>query len=106
MTAVSTETDEASVSKKLGRTAARRAARAEGPACAAAAELAASGALDGLFAQIDAGEIDLTGDGGFIPELIKTTLERGLQVELTEHLGYEKGSGEAAAFSNSRNGTT
>ena len=56
-----------------------------------AAELAASGALDGLFAQIDAGEIELTGDGGFIPGLIKAALERGLQAELTDHLGYEKG---------------
>jgi transposase-like protein len=68
--------------------------------------LAASGALDGLFAQIDAGEIDLTGDGGFIPELIKATLERGLHTELTDHLGYEKGSPDASAHPNSRNGST
>ena len=33
------------------------------PGYKAAADLAESGALDGLFAQIDAGEIDLTGDG-------------------------------------------
>jgi putative transposase len=33
------------------------------PGYKAAAELAGSGALDGLFAQIDAGEMDLTGDG-------------------------------------------
>ncbi|MDP9820808.1 transposase-like protein [Nocardioides massiliensis] len=94
------------MTEKPSKLAARRAARAEGPARAAAAELAASGALDGLFAKIDAGEIDLTGDGGFIPELIKTTLERGLQVELADHLGYEKGAPDASAFSNSRNGTT
>jgi hypothetical protein len=62
--------------------------------------------LDGLFAQIDAGELELTGDGGFIPALIKTALERGLQVELTDHLGYEKGDPDAAAFPNSRNGST
>ncbi|MEO6145035.1 MAG: IS256 family transposase [Dermatophilaceae bacterium] len=68
--------------------------------------MAASGALDGLFAQIDAGEIDLTGEGGFIPELIKATLERGLHTELADHLGYEKGAPDAAAFANSRNGTT
>ena len=37
------------------------------------------------------GEIELTGDGGFIPGLIKAALERGLQAELTSHLGYEKG---------------
>ncbi|WP_040320622.1 IS256 family transposase [Aeromicrobium marinum] len=76
------------------------------PGAKAAAEFAASGALDGLFAKIDAGEIELTGDGGFIPGLIKATLERGLQAELTSHLGYEKGAPEASAVPNSRNGTT
>ena len=86
--------------------AARRAERAELPGSKAAAELAASGALDGLFAKIDAGEIELTGDGGFIPELIKATLERGMQAELSDHLGYDKGDPEASAFPNSRNGTT
>jgi len=84
----------------------RRAQRAELPGPKAAAELAASGALDGLFAKIDAGEIELTGDGGFIPELIKATLERGLQAELSDHVGYEKGDPAASAFSNSRNGST
>src|SRR5690606_5795682 len=86
--------------------AARRADRADMPGAKAAAELAASGALDDLFAKIDAGEIELTGDGGFIGGLIKTTLERGLQVELSDHLGYEKGAPDASAFPNSRNGTT
>jgi putative transposase len=71
-----------------------------------AAEPAASGALDSIFAKIDAGELELTGDGGFIPGLIKAALERGLQAELTDHLGYEKGSVEASLFTNSRNGTT
>jgi transposase-like protein len=76
------------------------------PGYKAAAELAESGALDGLFAQIDSGEIDLTGDGGFIPALIKHALERGLATELTAHVGYEKGASDAAAHPNSRNGTT
>ncbi len=69
-------------------------------------ELVASGALDELFARIDAGDIEMTGDGGLIPGLIKAALERGLQAELSDHLGYEKGSPEAAAFTNSRNGFT
>lgn len=111
MTAVTTETEEAeatvtSSGDRPSRAAARRAARAEMPGYKAASELAESGALDGLFAQIDAGEIDLTGDGGFIPALIKHALERGLATELTDHLGYEKGAPDAAAFPNSRNGTT
>ncbi|MGH3481498.1 MAG: transposase, partial [Nocardioidaceae bacterium] len=69
-------------------------------------ELKASGALDALFDKIDSGEIEMTGDGGLIPGLIKAALERGLQAELTEHLGYEKGDPGAALHPNSRNGTT
>lgn len=64
------------------------------------------GQLDALFAQIDAGKVGLTGDGGFVPALVKAALERGLQAELTSHLGYEKGAVDAAAHTNSRNGTT
>jgi transposase-like protein len=70
------------------------------------AELKAAGDLDRLFARIDAGEIDLTGSGGLIPELIKAALERGLAAELSDHLGYEKGDPEASLFANSRNGAT
>src|SRR5438128_9439152 len=68
--------------------------------------LIASGALDELFARIDAGEIEMAGSGGLIAELIRAALERGLQAELTAHLGYEKGDPDAAFFPNSRNGFT
>ena len=71
-----------------------------------AAEMAAAGALDEIFAKIDAGELDLTGSEGFIPGLVKAALERGLQAELTGHLGYQKGAAEASLFANSRNGST
>jgi hypothetical protein len=54
-------------------------------------ELAASGALHALFAQIDAGEVELTGDRGLIPGLIKAAPERGLRAERGDHLGYDKG---------------
>lgn len=84
----------------------RRAIRAASPARAAVNELASSGALDGLFSKIDAGQIELTGDGGFANGLLKATLERGLQVELSDHLGYDKGDPEAPMFPNSRNGTS
>src|SRR5690625_1830396 len=69
-------------------------------------QLKATGGLDALFAQIDSGEVELTGDGGFVPALVKAALERGLQAELTSHLGYEKGSPQASDHANSRNGTT
>jgi transposase-like protein len=71
-----------------------------------AAELAASGALDELFARIDSGQVEMTGAQGLIPGLIKAALERGLQAELSDHLGYDKGDPESSMFDNSRNGTT
>src|ERR1019366_7537570 len=69
-------------------------------------ELREAGALDALFAKTDAGELQLTGEGGFVPGLIKATLERGLRAELTDHVGYDKGDAEGRRFPNSRNGTT
>lgn len=71
----------------------------------AAKRLRDSGVLDELFAQIDAGEVQLDGKDGLIQQLIKTGLERGLQAELTEHVGYEKGDPEASLHENSRNGS-
>ena len=55
--------------------------------------LVASGALDPLFERIDGGRIELTGDGGLPGELTRVALERGLQAEMTSHLGYAPGDG-------------
>jgi len=63
-----------------------------------------SGALDEIFARIDAGE-PLTGHEGLLKGMLKATLERGLQAELGDHVGYDRGDPEAAMFPNSRNGT-
>jgi putative transposase len=71
-----------------------------------AADLASSGALDGLFEQIDSGQVQLSGSGGLLPELIKAVLERGLQAEMTGHLGYQKGDPDASLYANSRNGSS
>lgn len=71
-----------------------------------AAELAASGALDALFAKIDSGQVELTGSDGLLPGLLKAALERGLQVEMADHLGYDKGDPLASMFPNSRNGSS
>jgi putative transposase len=65
-----------------------------------------AGLLDQVMARADAGELALTGDGGFLPEMIKAVLERGLAVEQTAHLGYEKGDPGGRGTSNSRNGST
>lgn len=65
-----------------------------------------SGVIDGLLEQIDAGQIQITGEGGLVPGLIKLALERGLKAELTDHLGYEKGDPAGRELPNSRNGST
>ena len=58
---------------------------------AAVDQLVEAGLLDELMSRVDAGELQLTGEGGFLPGLIKAVLKRGLAAELTDHLGYEKG---------------
>src|SRR5690606_21198463 len=73
---------------------------------AAVDELVDAGLLDELMARVGAGELQLTGEGGFLPGLIKAVLERGLQAELTDHVGYEKGDPAGRGSPNSRNGTT
>jgi putative transposase len=68
-------------------------------------QLKASGAMDEIFAKIDAGQ-PLTGGQGLLGGMLKAALERGLDVELTDHVGYERGDGEASLYPNSRNGST
>src|SRR6187431_2549099 len=63
-----------------------------------------SGALDEIFARIDAGE-SLTGHEGLLKGMLKASLERGLEAELSDHVGYDRGDPDAAQFPNSRNGT-
>ena len=62
--------------------------------------------VDSLLAQIDGGEVALTGEGGLLPGLIKLALERGLAAELTGHLGYEKGDPVGRLLPNARNGSS
>jgi putative transposase len=73
---------------------------------AAVDQLVDAGLLDELMSRVDAGELQLTGEGGFLPGLIKAVLERGLSAELTEHLGYDKGDPAGRGSPNSRNGST
>ena len=65
-----------------------------------------AGLLDDLMGRIDEGSLQLTGEGGFVPEMIKAVLERGLQAELSQHLGYAKGDPAGRGTANSRNGFT
>ena len=69
-----------------------------------AESLKSSGALDEIFARIDAGE-PLTGHEGLLKGMLKATLERGMGAELTDHVGYDRGDPDASQFPNSRNGS-
>jgi putative transposase len=67
-------------------------------------KLVEAGLLDDLMARVGDEGLQLTGEGGFLPELTRRVLEAGLQAELTDHLGYEKH--DRAGSANSRNGST
>lgn len=69
-------------------------------------DMVQAGLFDHVFTSIDQGELQLTGEGGFLPEIVKAVLERGLRAELTEHLGYEHGERVGQAVGNTRNGST
>ena len=72
-----------------------------------ARRLSETGALDGLFEQIDSGEArDDRGPGAAPRSAPRRFRGRGLRAELTEHLGYEKGEPTTSARGNARNGTT
>ena len=47
---------------------------------------------------------DIAGENGLLKQLTKALLERALQAELTEHLGYEKHDPAGYKSGNSRNG--
>src|SRR5215207_2765737 len=82
------------------------AAREPGSARGAVNDMIDAGLLDEVMDRVDADGLALTGEGGFLPEMIKAVLERGLATELTAHLGYEKGDPAGHGSPNSRNGST
>src|SRR5436190_7470920 len=49
---------------------------------------------------------DIIGENGLLKQLTKALLERAMQAELTEHLGYEKHDPAGNNSGNSRNGAT
>jgi len=49
--------------------------------------------------------VDLVGPEGLLAEVTKRVLETGLEVEMSEHLGYDKHAMEGRDGGNSRNGT-
>ena len=62
--------------------------------------------LDRLMDQIDAEGLELLGPEGVLIELTSQIMNRALDVELTDHLGYERGDPAGRGSGNNRNGTT
>ena len=50
--------------------------------------------------------VQLTGEGGLLTGLVRQVLQTGLEVEMAEHLGYERHAVGGRGSGNSRNGTT
>lgn len=60
--------------------------------------------IDQLLANYEKPE-DLTGETGILKQLTARLIERAMQAEMTEHLGYEKHAPAGRGLPNSRNGT-
>src|SRR5947209_16401247 len=61
--------------------------------------------IDKLLADYKKPE-DIIGENGLLKQLTKALLERAMQAEMTEHLGYEKHDPAGHNSGNSRNGAT
>ena len=51
-------------------------------------------------------EQEIAGPGGLLAELTKRLVERAMEVELTEHVGYEPHAEPPGGAQNTRNGTS
>ena len=58
-----------------------------------------------LVEQAKADGVELVGPGGLLNGLTRTVLETALEVEMSEHLGYDKHDAVGRNLGNSRNGS-
>src|ERR1700689_26337 len=68
-------------------------------------ELLPDGVVDELLAGAQ-GEDEIVGPGGLLSQLTKRLVERAMEVELTDHLGYEPHLEPPGGTGNARNGST
>ncbi|MGV0636333.1 IS256 family transposase [Mycolicibacillus trivialis] len=67
-------------------------------------ELLSPAAVDALLADAEATGTPIDGPDGLLAAITKSVLERALDVEIADHLGYEAGDPAGAGSGNSRNG--
>ena len=75
-------------------------------AAARLAEVLSPQRVDALLADAETTGLAIDGPDGLINQMIKAVLERALDVEMTDHLGYDRGDPGGAGSGNSRNGFT
>ncbi|AOR36752.1 IS256 family transposase [Streptomyces fodineus] len=78
----------------------------ETPAAEAVEQKLVDEVVERLMDRADASGAALLGEGGLLTEVTRAVLERALEAEMTEHLGYEKHDPAGRGSGNSRNGTS
>ena len=76
------------------------------PAKGAAREAAMKDWAELLVGRARVEGVELTGADGLLTGLVRQVLQCGLEVEIAEHLGYERHAFEGRQTSNSRNGSS
>ena len=59
-----------------------------------------------LVARARSEGVELTGDGGLLTGLVRQVLQTGLEVQMADHLGYERNDPAGRGTPNSRNGSS
>jgi putative transposase len=60
---------------------------------------------EALVARARADEVELVGTNGLLTALMRTVLQAGMEIEMTEHLGYQAHEAAGRGSGNSRNGS-
>jgi putative transposase len=68
-------------------------------------ELGVRGFAEELVARARTEGVALTGEDGLLTAMVRSVLQAGLEVELEEHLGYERYAADGRGSGNSRNGS-
>lgn len=76
------------------------------PANGAADEAAMRDWAERLVARARTEGVELTGESGLLTGLVRQVLQTGLEVEMAQHLGYERNAPEGRGTPNSRNGSS